>query len=216
MKIFSMMVLLSLAVLGLAGCPGSATNTTVSTTNSRTNTVASNGNMVNSNQAVVVNSNSNMTGSNGNMTNSTSGTTAPNGFINEAAKGGMAEIELSKTALNRVQNKEVRDFAQKMVIDHTKASYELGKLAEKKNVALPTEMDAEHKSIKDAMLQLTGAEYDKKYVDTMVADHEKTVNLFKTQAESGTDAEAKAFAAQTLPTLQMHLDMIKKIQGKMK
>lgn len=216
MKNFSMMVLLSLAVLGLAGCPGSATNTTVSTTNSRTNTVASNGNMVNSNQAVVVNSNSNMTGSNGNMTNSTSGTTAPNGFINEAAKGGMAEIELSKAALNRVQNKEVRDFAQKMVIDHTKASYELGKLAEKKNVALPTEMDAEHKSIKDAMLQLTGAEYDKKYVDTMVADHEKTVNLFKTQAESGTDAEAKAFAARTLPTLQMHLDMIKKIQGKMK
>ncbi len=212
MKKISMMILLSLAVLGLAGCPGSAPNTTVNTTNSRTNTVVSNGNMVNSNQAVVVNSN--MTGSNSNMANSTNSATS--NFMNEAARGGIAEIELSKTALNRVQNKEVKDFAQKMVIDHTKASYELGKLAEKKNVALPTEMDAEHKSIKDAMLHLTGAEYDKKYVDTMVADHEKTVNLFKTQAESGTDAEAKAFAARTLPTLQMHLDMIKKIQGKMK
>ena len=211
MKKFSAAILLGLAVLGLAGCPGSATNTVAN--NSRTNTMVSN---ANSNQAVVINSNANMTGSNMSMSNSMSDMTAPNGFMTEAAKGGMAEIELSKTALNRVQNKEVRDFAQKMVIDHTKASYELGKLAEKKNVALPTEMDAEHKSIKDAMLQLTGAEYDKKYVDTMVADHEKTVNLFKTQAESGTDAEAKAFAARTLPTLQMHLDMIKKIQGKMK
>ncbi len=212
MKKFSMTILLSLAVLGLAGCPGSAPNTTVNTTNSRTNTVVSNGNMVNSNQAVVVNSN--MTGSNSNMANSTNSATS--NFMNEAARGGIAEIELSKTALNRVQNKEVKDFAQKMVIDHTKAGYELEKLAEKKNVALPTEMDAEHKSIKDAMSQLMGAEYDKKYVDTMVADHEKTVNLFKTQAESGTDAEAKAFAAQTLPKLQMHLDMIKKIQGKLK
>ena len=209
MKKFSMTILLSLAVLGLAGCPGSATNTTVSTTNSRINTVASNGSMTNSNQAVVVNSNSN-------MANSTSRTTAPSGFMNEAAKGGLAEIELSKLTLNNTQNKELKDFAQKMVVDHTKASYELKKLAEQKNVGLPTEMDGEHKSIKDAMTELRGAEFDKKYVDTMVADHEKTVNLFKTQVESGTDAEAKEFAARTLPNLQMHLDMIKKIQAKMK
>jgi putative membrane protein len=50
----------------------------------------------------------------------------------------------------------------------------------------------------------------------MVADHEKSVALFQAQANGGTDAETKAFAAKTLPKLQMHLEMIKGIQGKMK
>jgi len=57
MKFFSLTFLLSLAVLGLAGCPGSATNTTGNNSNSRTNTAMSNANMTNSNTAVVVNSN---------------------------------------------------------------------------------------------------------------------------------------------------------------
>ncbi len=217
MKKFSAAILLGLAVLGLAGCPGSATNTVANNANSRTNTMVSN---ANSNQAVVINSNANMTGSNMNsnmsMSNSMSGMTTPNGFMTEAAKGGMAEIELSKLATTKAQNAEVKKYAQQMIQDHTNASAELKQLAGKKNVTLPTELDAEHKAIKDRLSGLSGAEFDKAYVNAMVSDHEKTVNLFKTQADGGTDADAKAFAAKTLPKLQGHLDMIKGIESKMK
>ena len=211
MKNFSAAILLGLAVLGLAGCPGSATNTVAN--NSRTNTMVSN---ANSNQAVVINSNANMTGSNMSMSNSMSDMTAPNGFMTEAAKGGMAEIELSKLATTKAQNAEVKKYAQQMIQDHTNASAELKQLAGKKNVTLPTELDAEHKALKDSLSSLSGAEFDKAYVNAMVSDHEKTVNLFKTQADGGTDADAKAFATKTLPKLQGHLDMIKGIEGKMK
>ncbi len=217
MKKFSAAILLGLAVLGLAGCPGSATNTVANNANSRTNTMVSN---ANSNQAVVINSNANMTGSNMNsnmsMSNSMSGMTTPNGFMTEAAKGGMAEIELSKLATTKAQNAEVKKYAQQMIQDHTNASAELKQLAGKKNVTLPTELDAEHKAIKDRLSGLSGAEFDKAYVNAMVSDHEKTVNLFKTQADGGMDADAKAFAAKTLPKLQGHLDMIKGIESKMK
>jgi putative membrane protein len=68
----------------------------------------------------------------------------------------------------------------------------------------------------DRMSKLSGAEFDREYVNAMVEDHEKDVNLFRMQSESGTDADAKAFAAKTLPTLQMHLKMIQGIQSKMK
>jgi putative membrane protein len=47
------------------------------------------------------------------------------------------------------------------------------------------------------MAKLSGEELDKEYVDAMVEAHEKDVSLFKAQSESGTDADAKAFAAKT-------------------
>ena len=216
MKNFSAMILLSLTVLGLTGCPAS-TNTVANNANSRTNTMVSN---ANSNQGMMVNSNGNMTGSNMNsnmnMSNSMSGMTAPEGFMTEAAKGGMAEVELSRVAATKSQNAEVKKFANQMIQDHTNANAELKQLAGKKNVTLPTELDAPHKAIKDKLSGLSGADFDKEYVNAMVTDHEKSVALFQSQSNGGTDADAKAFAAKTLPKLQMHLDMIKGMQGKMK
>ncbi|MCA1622661.1 MAG: DUF4142 domain-containing protein [Acidobacteria bacterium] len=208
--------ILALAIFALTGCPGGATNTT-NTVNTRTNTTVSNANMMtNSNTAVVVNSNTNMTDSNMNMSNSTSGATSPSDFMMEAAKGGMAEVELSRLALTKAQNAEVKQFAQRMVQDHTNANTELKQLAGKKNVTLPTELDAKHKATRDELAKLSGAEFDREYVSAMVEDHQKDVNLFRMQSESGTDADAKALAAKTLPILQMHLKMIQDIQGKMK
>ena len=221
MKNFTLMVFLGLASLGLAGCSSEDTSTRGTNNNARMNTTISNANTTNSNVAVMVNSNA--ANANGQMIDSTSNTsastgdmTAPNGFMTEAAKGGMAEVELSRLATSKAQNADVKKFAQKMIEDHTNANAELKQLAGKKTVTLPTELDAEHKAIKDKLSGLSGAEFDKEYVNAMVTDHEKTVNLFKTQADGGTDADAKAFAAKTLPKLQGHLDMIKAMQGKMK
>jgi len=214
-KLLFTSTILALAIFALTGCPGSATNTTT-TTNSRTNSVVSNANMANSNTAIVVNSNTNITDSNMNASNSVTGTNSANGFMTEAAKGGMAEVELSRVAVSKAQNPEVKQFAQQMVADHTRANNELKQLAAKKSVTLPTELDAMHKAAMDKLSKLSGAEFDKEYVSEMVKDHEKDVTLFRTQSESGTDVEAKVFAGKTLPTLQMHLKMIQGIQGKMK
>jgi putative membrane protein len=208
MKIFSLMILSSLAVFGLTGCPGNATNTAVNNANSDTRATNSNAN--------AMNSNANAMNSNANAAAATGDTTSPSGFMMEAARGGMAEVELSRPAQTKAQNAEVKAFAQKMVQDHTNANTELKALAAKKNVTLPTELDSLHKGILETMGKLSGAEFDKAYVNLMVADHEKSVALFQLQASSGTDPDAKALAAKTLPTLKMHLEMIKGIQAKMK
>ncbi len=50
----------------------------------------------------------------------------------------------------------------------------------------------------------------------LVVAHEKDVAEFQKQADNGTDADLKKFAAETLPTLKMHLEMIKAISGKIK
>lgn len=128
----------------------------------------------------------------------------------------MEEVELGKLASTKAADKEVKDFGSKMVADHTKANDELKALAAKKSVTLPTEPTAKQKSDKEELSKLAGAEFDKKYVEMMVEDHEKDVAEFQKQADGATDADVKAFAAKTLPTLKSHLEMIKAIHAKMK
>jgi putative membrane protein len=102
-----------------------------------------------------------------------------------------------------------------MVTDHTKANDELKSVAQQKHITLPGTLDSKHQTEVNKLQGLSGAVFDKQYVEMMVADHEKTVAMFQQQAQSGTDAEAKAFAAKNLPTLQKHLESIKAIQAKM-
>lgn len=211
MKITSLTILLGIAIFALAGCGGAANSNSNATSNA--NKTA--GNIANA----IMNGatpNANASNSNANASNTMGGMTAPKEFMNEAAMGGMAEVALANLAMKKSQDKEVKDFAAKMITDHGKANTELKELAAKKTVTLPTDVGAEHKATMEKLEKLSGAEFDKEYVAAMVKDHEKDVSLFKTQSESGTDADAKAFAAKTLPTLQMHLTMIKDIQGKMK
>lgn len=140
----------------------------------------------------------------------------PNDFLKEAAEGSMAEIQLASLALTRTQNPEVRAFAQQMIADHGKASEELKPIAAKKSVTLALELNSTHKSLSDKLTKISGAEFDREYVKEMVADHEKDVKAFQTQAQAGTDAEIKEFAAKTLPTLEHHLQMARDMQSKMK
>jgi putative membrane protein len=139
-----------------------------------------------------------------------------NEFLTEAAQGGMAEVELGKLASTKSQNAEVKKFAEMMVTDHSKANNELKELAAKKNFSLPTEVSAKHKSLMDKLNGLSGAAFDKAYVEAMVDDHEEDTEAFKDESEDGKDADVKAWAGKTLPTLQKHLEMIKAIQSKMK
>ncbi|MEJ7624397.1 MAG: DUF4142 domain-containing protein [Pyrinomonadaceae bacterium] len=136
-------------------------------------------------------------------------------FMNEAAPGGMAEVELGKLAAAKAENAEVKAFAQKMVDDHSKAGDELKQLAAQKKVTLSPDVMPTHKEIMDKLSKLSGANFDKEYVKAMVADHEKDVAAFENVSKTAVDADVKAFATKTLPTLKMHLDMIKAMSEKM-
>lgn len=136
-------------------------------------------------------------------------------FMMMAATGGMNEITLSNQALSKTTNDEVKQFAQMMVDDHTKAGDELKSVAMNKNVTLPMEADAKHKSAATKMQSLSGSAFDMEYMKMMVKDHEATVALFQKEINSGKDEDAKAFATKTLPTIQNHLTMARSMVNKM-
>ncbi len=137
-------------------------------------------------------------------------------FLVKAADGGMAEVELGKMAQQKATNAKVKEFAAMMVTDHTGANADVKSLAASKNVTLPAAVSDEHKSTADNLSKKSGAEFDKDYMDAMVKDHQKTVDLFEDAANDAKDADVKALAAKTLPKLRAHLDQAKAIQSSLK
>lgn len=140
-------------------------------------------------------------------TASTSQSSADHQFVMEAAQGGMAEVELGQLAADKAQSSEVKQFGQRMVTDHGKANDELKTLAQTKNITLPTDIGAKNKATKDRLSKLSGAEFDRAYMQAMVTDHRKDVNEFEKESKSGKDPDVKAWASKTLPTLQEHMQL---------
>jgi putative membrane protein len=137
-------------------------------------------------------------------------------FIANAAQGGMAEVELGKLAVAKAQNPDVRKFGQRMVDDHTKANNELRRVAEEKNVTLPSDLSPDQKALKDKLSKLSGPAFDKKYMQEMVKDHETDVKEFQDESASAKDPGVKNFASKTLPTLEEHLQMARDANSKLK
>ena len=125
-------------------------------------------------------------------------------FMQDAAKGGMMEVAMGRVAEKNASDSEVKNFGARMVKDHGKANDELKALAKEENVQLPGEKEAgKWKS-------------DKDYMGQMVKDHEKDLAAFEKEAKDGTDPDVKNFATKTSDVIRKHLDMAKKIDGKLK
>nr|WP_294792231.1 DUF4142 domain-containing protein [uncultured Mucilaginibacter sp.] len=137
-------------------------------------------------------------------------------FVVDAANGGMSEVELGKLARQKATNAKVKEFAEMMVMDHTKANEELKALAKAKNVTLPDSLNVDSKKGLDDLSKKAGADFDKAYVSMMVDDHKKDVAEFEKAGKDLKDADLKAFVDKTLPVLKGHLTKITAINDGMK
>jgi putative membrane protein len=132
-------------------------------------------------------------------------------FMDKAAQGGMAEVEMGQLAEQNGGSQNVKDFGKRMVDDHSKANDQLKQLASQKGVTLPTGLDAKDQATKDRLSKLQGAAFDKAYMKDMVMDHKQDVAEFKKESMSAHDSDLKSWAGQTLPTLESHLQQAEKI-----
>jgi putative membrane protein len=137
-------------------------------------------------------------------------------FAVEAADGSMMEVELATMALTKAASPEVKQFAQKIVDEHTRSNNELKALAQKKNITLPTTMGDDHKRKYENLQEKTGPDFDKEYMDLMVKDHKEDIREFEEQVEDGSDPEIKEWASSKLPTLRNHLEEAERVHETVK
>jgi putative membrane protein len=137
-------------------------------------------------------------------------------FMKEAASGGLMEVELGKIAAEKGTHQRVKEFGKRMQADHSKANAQLKKIASSKGVELPTEPSGEHKSVMDKLTKLSGAEFDREYMEAMVDDHKEDIEKFQTQADKGKDPDLQKFASENLPILKKHLELAQSTEKQIK
>jgi putative membrane protein len=151
-------------------------------------------------------------------------------WIEDRLKAGATEVKLGELANDKARNADVKAFGEMMVRDHTKAGEELKQLASKHNIT-PPEPDDDSRDKFEKLSKLTGAEFDREYINMMVDDHEKTVNALEDRLDKEGDnenprytpkktdnafeSELNQWAAKTIPTVRQHLDKAKQADQKL-
>src|SRR5579864_7718895 len=132
-------------------------------------------------------------------------------FYKHAAEGGIAEVDVGHLAQDKGNSQQVKDFGAMMVKDHSAANEKLQMLASSKNITLPTTASVGQMAAKAKLDVLSGETFDKSYVKGQISAHRQTIALFRKEISAGQDADAKAFATATLPTVRAHLKAINAI-----
>jgi putative membrane protein len=174
-------------------------------------------------------------------TTGTAGAGVSNGdknFVSDQLSDGMAEIELAKVARDRAASADVKQFAQMMIDDHTQAGDQLKQIATSNSIPLETKIDDKHQNLIDKLSKLNGADFDKEYMSAMVDDHQDAVSDLRSrvnenrsatdrltgknpenpaavkpeQSDNRVTMSVNEWAANTLPTVERHLDRAKEIK----
>jgi putative membrane protein len=156
------------------------------------------------------------------MDQATSSNQDPNGpaammdkaFVREALQGGIAEIQLGQLALQKSSNPDVKQFAQKMVDDHTKLGDAMKQVAQQMSVKPPDSISGKDKSTMAKLNALNGDEFDKAYIKDMVKDHKQDEKEFKQEANNTSNPALKDLISQGGQMIGQHLQMIEQIAQK--
>ena len=132
-------------------------------------------------------------------------------FVSKALQGGIAEVQLGQLTLQKSDNQQVKEFAQRMVDDHTKLGEQMKPVAQKLGVAVPDQPSKKDRQLIAKMQALSGSAYDQAYIKDMVKDHKQDLSEFQTEASSGQDQMVKDAATQGSKVIAGHLQMAQQL-----
>jgi putative membrane protein len=136
-------------------------------------------------------------------------------FLMKAAEADLTEIDMARLALQKSTDKDVRDYANMIQSDHTSALEDLTDLMKEKYVSLPRTVPPDVKKDMDMMQTLSGPEFDREFMNQMVADHDKAIEMYHDRAAIAPDKDVKKYAEDLQPKLEMHLEKAQRLQSKL-
>ncbi len=134
-------------------------------------------------------------------------------FVQKAAEGNMAEVELGKLAQEKASSDAVKQFGARMEQDHTKANQDLQQAASAAHIDVPNSMSNKDQKLQEKLSKLSGPAFDREYVKAMVTDHKTDLKAFERESHSGKAPQIREFASNILPTLQDHLKSAEQLTG---
>jgi putative membrane protein len=136
-------------------------------------------------------------------------------FLKQLAIGGRAEVELGRLAIDRSNVAGIDQFGQHMVKDHGEVNSKLASLARSARVELPRDLDAEHAAVRQDLQSLNGRDFDLRYVESQIKDHQKATQLLIYEIAQGQHVGVRQFASETLPKVMEHLERAKQLHAEL-
>ena len=134
-------------------------------------------------------------------------------FIQMAAQGGMAEVQMGELAEQTSKSRAVKAYAAQMIKDHTPNNDQLKQLATSKGATVPATLSDDQQKTLTMLQGEKGRKFDHDYLQAQVQGHSEMLSAFQTEAASGTDPDLKSFAASTTPVVQDHLTKAQKLSS---
>lgn len=135
-------------------------------------------------------------------------------FVKNAAISSSFEIASSKLALEKSKNAAVKEFAQKMIADHSAADKKLKATLATEGLSpalAPATLDEKHQKIYDDLKMAKN--FDAEYISAQTDAHAEAVSLFTDYSTKGDNASLKSFAKETLPTLKQHKEHVEELKS---
>lgn len=131
-------------------------------------------------------------------------TASDTAFVRNQLEENATEIAAAQMALQHSQDQNVRNFAEKMINDHTYADNMLLPIAQPRGIQTPTVLNPEHQAMLDSWAHLEGPAFDRAYIDAVVRWHGAMINQLNDQIANGQSQQINAWAVNTKPIVQQH------------
>ena len=140
-------------------------------------------------------------------------------FVKEQLAMGMGEVALGKLAQQRGSHPDVKKYGEMMETDHRMAGEELKEIANRTNANRGEGRDdatknahGDHKEVSEELSKLSGRDFDRRYIEQMIEDHEEGVKDVEARAERAENPQIREWATKTLPKMRNHLAKAKLVQ----
>ncbi len=132
-------------------------------------------------------------------------------FVSKAMQGGLAQIQLGQLTLQKSDNQQVKQFAQRMIDDHTKLNDQMKPVAQQLGVSVPDQISKGDRKTIAKLQALSGSAYDQAYIKDMVKDHKQDLSAFQMEASSGQDQTVRDAANQGSKVIAQHLQLAQQL-----
>jgi len=132
-------------------------------------------------------------------------------FIRDVGADNQMQIQLAQMARDKAKNKQVRDFAERLVTDHTRLQDQWSQLASSNGMPSKAGMGPRHREKIDQLRKVSGKNFDKAYMVLMIQQHQDEVSYWQNEGRDSKSAEVRRLVNAGLPTLEQHLAQAKQI-----
>ena len=135
--------------------------------------------------------------------------------MTRAAQAHLADLYMASVGQMHSKSGAVKSYAEMILKEREQSLHDLTMLMQGKNIAPPDTFDDETKEDIDRMASLSGSEFDREFINMMVADHQRTLELFRSVSLTAHDTDVQDYVDGMIPKLDKHLRKAQELQSKL-